>query len=210
MTESTKTPDRILTYLKMNGEQSASALAKHFGITNEGVRLQLLKLEEEGLIESESSVRGVGRPVLLYRLTRKGSEKFPDNHAALTAQLIHSIRNVLGEEALRKIMDHKQDNDYFRYEAQLEGAQDLEERLDKFTSLRNSEGYMAEWARDEEGYIFIENNCPICTAAASCDGFCRSEIQNIRKLLGADIRVERADHTARGDRRCVYRIKTKF
>jgi predicted ArsR family transcriptional regulator len=201
-----KTQDKILIYLKMNGSQSASTLAKQFGMTGEGMRLHLVKLEEEGLILSESFVKGVGRPTILFRLTEKGSKRFPDNHASLTIQLLDNIHHVLGQEALDRVIKAKQETDYLRYENELKEAKDTEEKLALFTSIRTREGYMAELEKNELGWLFIENHCPICSAAIHCNGFCRSEIENIQKLLGDALTIEREDHTASGDRRCVYRI----
>jgi predicted ArsR family transcriptional regulator len=54
--------------------------------------------------------------------------------------------------------------------------------------------------------LFVENHCPICAAAAACQGLCRSELAVFRAVLGADVTVERIDHILAGARRCAYRI----
>ena len=43
-------------------------------------------------------------------------------------------------------------------------------------------------------------------AAAICQGFCRSELDAFRRILGPGCRVERTDHILAGARRCAYRI----
>ena len=86
------------------------------------------------------------------------------------------------------------------------GAQDLETRLDRLTRLRAAEGYMAEWRPTEDGYLLIENHCPICAAAAACQGFCRSELAMFRALL-APASVERTEHVLAGARRCAYLVR---
>jgi len=58
----------------------------------------------------------------------------------------------------------------------------------------------------EIGFLFIENHCPICAAASACRGFCATELDLFRAVLGPDVTVERAEHIVSGDRRCVYRI----
>ena len=65
---------------------------------------------------------------------------------------------------------------------------------------------MAESAAEGQGYILVENHCPICVAATACQGFCRAELDTFRNVLGPDASVERAEHIVAGDRRCVYRI----
>ncbi|NLT04373.1 MAG: transcriptional regulator [Bacteroidales bacterium] len=202
-----KTQDKILIYLKMNGPKTAPALAKAFGMTGEGMRLHLVKLEEEGFIQSAPLVKGVGRPSIEYSLTNKSLQRFPNNHASLTVQLLKNIKQVLGQEALDTLVKSKREADYARYAEEIEPIEGVEGKLKKFTEARTREGYMAELQQDETGWLFIENHCPICSAAASCDGFCQSEIDNIKRLIGDTMTVERDDHAASGDRRCVYRIK---
>lgn len=204
-----KTPNKILKHLKIKGEQTASALAKAFNMTNEGMRLHLLKLEETGMVVAESRSKGVGRPSILYRISEEGNALFPDNHARLTVQLLESVQEALGAEALNLMLEAKRKSDFERYREALANASDEEEKLTLFTEMRSSEGYMAELMHNENEWIFIENHCPICTAAKFCDGFCKVEIENIRALLGDSIQVEREDHALRGDRRCSYRIASQ-
>lgn len=201
-----KTQDNILIHLKMNGSQTVPELAKAFSMTGEGMRLHLVKLEEAGFVTSTSTASGVGRPTLHYSLTEKSQLRFPDNHAALTAQLLTNIRNLLGPEALETLIKAKQKTDFLRYSEALKEAHTTQERLVRLTEARSREGYMAELHPTEDGWLFIENHCPICAAASSCNGFCQSEIDTIRRLLGEKIHVERENHAAHGDRRCTYHI----
>jgi len=81
----------------------------------------------------------------------------------------------------------------------------LVEMVQRLTEARCREGYMAEYALEADGTLtFIENHCPICSAAASCQGFCRSELELFERILGA--RVERTEHILAQARRCCYRI----
>lgn len=204
-----KTQEGILLNIKLKGAQSVSELAKYAGITSEGIRQHLEKLENEGYVESASTAKGVGRPTILYRLTKKGLARFPDSHAGLAVQLLESIRTVLGQEALDKIVEAKQKKDLARYDNALNGQNSIEGRLESLTEIRSKEGYMAEWSKESDGYFFIENHCPICTAATKCDGFCLAELENIQKLLGEKVQVERTEHTVKSSRRCTYRIVEK-
>jgi predicted ArsR family transcriptional regulator len=65
---------------------------------------------------------------------------------------------------------------------------------------------MAESWAEGGGYVLVENHCPICVAATSCQGFCRAELDTFREVLGPDASVERTEHIVAGDRRCAYRI----
>jgi predicted ArsR family transcriptional regulator len=202
-----KTPEKILKHLKMNGAMTAALLAKDFGMTSEGMRLHLLKLEENGLVKSTSRSRGVGRPTILYSLTAMADKQFPDNHANLTVQLLETVQRLLGPDALEKILDDKKDQDFKRYEKALEEATSLDEKLELLTEIRNKEGYMAEWSKEGNEWYFINNNCPICKASSSCGEFCMGEFENIQKLLGEEWKIVRTENTASGNRRCTYVIR---
>ena len=68
------------------------------------------------------------------------------------------------------------------------------------------EGYMAEIRREEDGsWLLWESHCPICAAARTCRGFCRSELVLFRQLL-APATVEREQYLLEGAHRCLYRI----
>ena len=58
------------------------------------------------------------------------------------------------------------------------------------------------------GLLLVENHCPICAAATACQGFCTSELDIFRAVLGPGVTVERSEHIVGGDRRCAYRIAT--
>lgn len=201
--------NRFLMLLKTRGALTASVIAQELGMTKEGARLQLLKYTEEGLIEATNESSGVGRPKQFFSLTAAGNAKFPDTHAELTVKLINTIRNTLGDNALQSIMDANEQTGRDKYMMELAPFDELEGRIAKLTEIRSLEGYMAEYSKDENGYLFIENHCPICAAATSCQGFCSGELNVFRFVLGEKVDINRLDHIVSGDRRCSYRIALK-
>jgi len=201
--------EQILMFLKMRGTQPVSVIAKEFGMTSEGARLHLLKMINEELVKTEHLSIGVGRPATLCSLTEKGHARFPDSHAELTTQLLTSIKALLGEEALKKVILAREKNTLTRYTKAMKNLSDVEDKLTRLTEIRIREGYMAEWQKGQSSYLFIENHCPICTAAAECPEFCHSELKNFRQVLGKDVQVERNDHIIKGARRCAYIITAK-
>lgn len=192
--------------LKTRGALTAASIAQELGITNEGARLQLLKFSEEGLVSSYNESQGVGRPKQFFNLTALGNAKFPDTHAELTVKLISIMRDTLGEDALQAVIDVSEQSGKVRYLNELEPFFSLEDRIAKLTEIRSREGYMAEYTKDKEGYLLIENHCPICAAAKSCQGFCSAELNIFKHVLGDDVQTSRLDHIVSGDRRCAYRI----
>jgi len=201
--------DRLLVLLKTRGPQTAADLGAAVGITGEAARQQLVRLATDGLVLATSEPRGVGRPVQIWRLTTAGNARFPDGHAELTAHLIQSIRTELGEEVLNRLIDLKTAESRTAYAAALKGAASLEEKVERLAETRTREGYMAESWAEGDGYLLVENHCPICVAASACQGFCQAELDTFREVLGPGAVVERSEHIVAGDRRCAYRVTPK-
>ncbi|MBL3658502.1 helix-turn-helix transcriptional regulator [Fulvivirga sediminis] len=200
---------QILIYLKLNGAQPSTVMAKHLKITNEGTRLHLVKLIEQGLVKSEQPTKGVGRPTSIYDITAQGSALFPDTHADLTTQLLQTIKEELGDEALKKLIAAREKDFSAKYNNAIKENDSLENKLEALVNMRTEEGYMATWDKEDDEYILAENHCPICSAAKECQGFCSAELNNFKKVFGSDVEVERSEHIVKGDRRCAYKIKSK-
>jgi predicted ArsR family transcriptional regulator len=198
---------RILYALKSRGPLGSGALATALGITEVGVRQHLGKLQGDGLVAFDDQAGEVGRPKRIWRLTEKGHGRFPDTHADLTVGLIDSIRSVFGDAGLDRLIAARQHAMLSSYRRELAAYGDLSERVAALARLRTAEGYMAEFeAQADGGFLLIENHCPICAAAKTCQGFCRSELELFQAAFGSDCSVTRQEHLLSDGRRCVYRI----
>lgn len=199
--------DKFLRLLKTRGPQPSSMLAKELGITVEGARFQLTRLAEEGLVQATTLSKGVGRPTQIWDITDKGNKRFPDGHAEFSLQLIDSMREVLGQEAVDAVINLREKKANGKYIEALKDVQGLEEKIARLAELRNSDGYFAEWDKEEDGFILIENHCPICAAAHRCADLCDAELNTFKEIFGGQVSVERVDHIIAGSRRCAYKIK---
>lgn len=199
--------NRILILIKTDGPQLAAAIGDALGISGEAARQQLSKMAEEGLVEPVTvAAAGRGRPRQLWHLTASGNRQFPDGHAELTANLLGTLVEQLGPAALDTVISAREAETLQRYRQELGKAHDLAARVEALAAIRTREGYMADqWQEADGSFMLVENHCPICAAATACAGFCRSELETFRAVLGAD--VERSEHILLGARRCAYRIK---
>ncbi len=197
--------ERLLMLLKTRGELQASDAGNILGTTGEAMRQQFVKLEKEGVVRSKAVSQGVGRPAQYWQLTAEGHARFPDTHADLTVQLLRMIRSSLGEAALDQLISTRESETLQHYQAAMLGADSLEEKLQRLATIRTAEGYMANWEKQQDNsFLLIENHCPICAAASTCQGFCRAEREVFSQTLEAN--VERTEHILQGARRCAYRI----
>jgi predicted ArsR family transcriptional regulator len=202
-----RSQDRILFHLKTRGAQTAADVGMRLGMTSVGARQHLLKLETAGLVESEDRRQGQGRPRKFWRLTQRGHGRFPDRHSDLTLDLLRSTREVFGDRGLEKLIGHRERASVAVYRKLVGRQRSLRRKLTTLAEIRSREGYMASVAEDTRGsFVLVENHCPICAAAAACQGLCRSELTIFRAVLGTDVTVERVDHILAGARRCAYRV----
>ena len=201
--------DRILLLLKMRTQATAALVATELGITKEGARKHLLNLAEQGLITSDTKSEGRGRPSTYYTLTSRGMAKFPDSHADITVQLLQSVKQLLGENALELLIGDREAKVYRKYADALSKARSIEEKLHIIAKKRTEEGYMASWQKEDNTYLFVENHCPICAAATECQGFCRSELNNFQQLIGPEYSIKRVDYIIENGTRCSYLIQKK-
>src|SRR5262249_18185544 len=101
-------------------------------------------------------------------------------------QLLRSIRTQLGEEVLDRLIDARAAESRTAYAAALDGAADLGEKVARLAEARTREGDMAEAQPEREGYLLVENHCPICVAAAAWQGFGGAERDPFREGLGPE------------------------
>ena len=203
-----KTQQILLQRLKTRGPQSVKILSKQLDITTMGVRQHLNELAAQGLVTTTAENHQTrGRPAHYWQLTHTGHRQFPDSHAVACVTLITRIRNQFGDEALQDIIRGNQDADLNRYQKALEQTDsDLASQLSKLAELRSEEGFMAEVRLIPNGWLLIQNHCPIYYAAQSSQHYCHSELRLLTTLLSGRATVERTDYLLDGARRCAYKV----
>src|SRR5450830_1116835 len=201
------TAERILFRLKTKGPASTALLAQELAMTAEATRLQVQKLLADDLIKgAQEASSGAGRPKQNWELSAAGHARFPDSHAYLTVQLIGSIKQLFGGEGLDRLITQRESEMRKDYVQACHGLGSVAKKLAQLAELRAAEGYMARVEKQGHDWLLIEDHCPICAAAQSCQGFCRSELQLFQEVIGAEASVTREEHLLAGARRCVYRI----
>jgi len=196
----------IVKRLKADGPLDSARLARRLGLTPMAVRQHLYALQDEKLVAAEERRGARGRPAKYWRLTRDADRLFPEAYAELSVALIGALGEAFGPSGVQKVLDARSAAQRTTYRARLGGTAKLGDKLRALARQRTDEGYMAEVRRDGEAFLFIENHCPICAAATVCQGFCSTELDLFRDVLGPGVTVERGEHIVSGDRRCVYRV----
>lgn len=199
--------ERILFLLKTKGPQTAARLARRLDVTAMGVRQHLYQLADEGLIDYEDRRQRVGRPARHWRLTGAADSRFPDSHAELALGVIEAVRSTFGPAGIERLIAQRTKQQLAQYRRRIPADDSPDRKLAVLAAIRRDEGYMAEWSRQADGsLLFIENHCPICAAARTCQGLCAGELDLFRGVFGDGVAVERTEHILDGHRRCAYRI----
>lgn len=201
-----KTTEKIIDKIKREGAITAKQVAECFAITTMGARQHLQTLEDEGVIAFHDVKVKIGRPTRHWTLTKAGHEQFSNRHSDLTIQMFDAVESIFGSEGLSQVVQRRESNTLANYQSQISHSMTLESKVRTLTEIRTSEGYMAEYQPTENGFLLIENHCPICQAATRCESLCQSELNIFQTLLGEHIEVSRSEHIVQGARRCCYQI----
>src|SRR5688572_15312723 len=190
----TKTRRRIVKLLKSEGAMDSATLAARLQVTAMAVRQHLYALQQEKLVTAEERRAPRGRPAKFWRLTQEADRLFPEAYAELNAALITSVEDAFGPDGMARLLDARVARQRADYRSRITASAPLAKRVQQLARIRADEGYMAEVKRDGQGFLFIENHCPICAAATACQGFCASELDLFRTALGPGVSVERTEH----------------
>ena len=134
----------ILTAIKRDGGQSVKELAAQFGMSYMGIKQHCLDLEREGYLDTWRRPKPVGRPEMLYRLTKRAETLFPEVRNPLTIEILDAVQQTYGLAAPTKILFG-----IFNHRAEVYRGQipvgTLPERALEFSHLRSADGYMAQY-----------------------------------------------------------------
>ena len=202
-----KTRRLVLLAIKEHGQLTADELAEMLNISTVAVRRHLDNLKHDNLVQYEEVQRGVGRPNFVYSLTEKADHLFPRNYQDLAYDMLASVQEMFGKEAVDAIFAKRAKKITAVYRPHV-NAVSLEGRVDQLVQLRQNDGYMATWdSEDGQEFVVTELNCPIQHVAEECSQACHEDLTLYSNLLDAD--VIRLTHKVKGDNTCAYKIKPK-
>ncbi len=193
----------ILNLLKRQGPLDAGAVAKELALTPAAIRLQLSRLEEDGLLSHRDELtEGRGRPRHVYQLTSAAEALYPKRYGDLTTELL----GYLGGPDASQVDELFEQRRRRRVAGALPRTADLpfDEQVAALTAILDEDGYLADAERLADGsWRITEHNCAILTVAHGFSQACSSELAFIREALpGATVR--RVAHLMDGAHVCAY------
>lgn len=201
-----ETRQTILFAIKHNGPITILELASRLKMTREAVRMQLVQLENEGWIEKRTK-RDIGyeggRPSMYYSLTTEGEHLFPKHYDFLTVEVLDTVAEQLGAEALNQILATMTQARIREWEPRLHGL-NLEERIEALKEIYLTEDAFMDVEASGDRLALVERNCPFLNVAKRRPVLCSVTVSMLTQLLG--YRVVREERFQQGDGRCVFRV----
>jgi len=200
----------ILEELKRTGGLAVPALAEVIGMSYMGTKQHCLKLAETGFVESWRVPRvKVGRPEILYRLTRKAEGLFPFAGVEVTVGLLEGAAKMFGATAPDKLLQQYLMQQRDEWLPKLGRSKSLVERATKLADLRAKAGSLSRCHYDQEGGFRIEEfHHPLRPVFERWPNARVIELRLMEEMLGTKV-VRKEVHGGRaGPARVDYEVAT--
>lgn len=196
---------RILEYVKRAGDASADGVAADLGVTASAARQHLVALERDGLLEHRAVRAGPGRPRHLFALTPAGDALFPRAYAELTNELLEYVEDE-DPTLLERIFERRARRRLQRARERM-ARLGFPDRVRVVAELLDEDGYLAEFARRDDGaFVITEHNCAVLSVALRYRHACSSELDFLRAAL-PEAEVTRIAHRINGGHVCAYLVR---
>ena len=199
------TKNEILQLVKMRGRAAIREISQTLAITPMAVRRHVRQLQKAGLLHTEKTKQGRGRPADSCLLTELGDGLFPRAYDRFSAELIASLASLDGEEKVNQLFEARQRQLVEKF-ADRTAGKSREARVQEAAAILCEEGYMAEYSKlSARRFLITEHNCAIAHIAQKCSQACQSELCFLAQLLHAE--VQRQEHVLKGDSTCSYLVE---
>jgi predicted ArsR family transcriptional regulator len=192
----------VLHELKRSNGLPVKELARRLGMSYMGVKQHCLDLQRDGYLDTWRNPKPIGRPEMLYRLTRKSHELFPLQSHEMLLQVLAAAKQLYGPTAPAKLLFIHFREKTEAYRAKLRG-ETIEERVKWFTRLRDREGCMPEVTAGPPMQI-LERHSPIADLFTAFPEAGAMERELFERVLGAKVRRE--SKASGGLYECVFEI----
>jgi predicted ArsR family transcriptional regulator len=197
------TREVIFHTIKASPQIAVDALAEAADVSPVTVRHHLNGLQADGLIESESVRRKVGRPYYVYSISERGQEMFPKRYVRLTSRLLSEMKDRLPDDVIAEVFQGVVDSVLEEHRGEFEHL-DMEARLDYLVKILTEEGFLSKWERTENGYTVIEYSCPYLSVGNNHHEICHFDQQLILGIL--DVPVQQRSCMLSGAACCEFTV----
>ena len=180
----------ILNSLKRTKGMSVNELVEKMGMSYMGIKQHCLTLQRDGYLDTWRRPQKMGRPEMVYRLTRRSHDLFPVDSNQFTLELLESIREIHGANAPDKLLYNVFQKRIATLRTKVKGD-NVAERAKWLAKVRDNEGYMAQFLPSEkDGPQILECHSPILNLLEKYPILARLEQEMFEAVLGTSVRRE--------------------
>lgn len=152
----------ILNTLKRTKGMSVNELVAKMKMSYMGIKQHCLTLERDGYLDTWRRPQKMGRPEMVYRLTKRTHDLFPCDSNDLTLELLKSINEIYGPNAPEKMLFNVFERKGALLKEKVKG-ETVVDRAKALVKQRESEGYMSQFITEEKegGPQILECHSPI-------------------------------------------------
>jgi predicted ArsR family transcriptional regulator len=181
----------ILNSLKRSKGMSVNELVRKMKMSYMGIKQHCLTLQRDGYLDTWRRPQKMGRPEMVYRLTRRSHDLFPTDSNRLTLELLRSAQEIYGRNAPEKLLYNVFERKITSTKEKVKGDT-VADRAKWLARLRDSEGHMAQFSIDEKegGPQILECHSPIMNLLDRYPIIARLEQDLFEAVLGTTVRRE--------------------
>jgi predicted ArsR family transcriptional regulator len=181
----------ILNSLKRTQGMSVNELVTKMKMSYMGIKQHCLTLQRDGYLDTWRRPQKMGRPEMVYRLTRRTHDLFPTDSNSVTLELLKSIQEIYGPNGPEKLLYNVFERKGATLKAKTKG-ETVAERAKWLAKVRDGEGYMAQFITEEKegGPQILECHSPILNLLDRYPIVGRLEQDMFAAVLGTRVRRE--------------------
>ena len=180
----------ILNSLKRTKGMSVNQLVDKMKMSYMGIKQHCLTLQRDGYLDTWRRPQKMGRPEMVYRLTRRSHDLYPSDSNQFTLELLQSIQEIHGPNAPEKLLYNIFEKRTAALKAKSKG-ETVAERAKWLAKVRDGEGYMSQFTTEEkDGPQIVECHSPILNLIERYPLVGRLEQDMFEAILGTPVRRE--------------------
>src|SRR5216684_2031202 len=129
----------IVNSLKRTKGMSVNELVEKMGMSYMGIKQHCLTLQRDGYLDTWRRPQKMGRPEMVYRLTRRTHDLFPTDSHQFTLELLKSTQEIYGPNAPEKLLFNVFERKTAALKAKAMGGT-VAERAKRLARSRDGEG----------------------------------------------------------------------
>ena len=177
----------IINSLKRTRGMSVNELVGRMNMSYMGIKQHCITLHRDGYLDTWRRPQKMGRPEMVYRLTRRSHDLFQCDSNQFTLDMLKAAQEIYGPNAPEKLLYNVFKKKTAALKAKAKGNT-LAERAKWLAHVRDAEGYMAEFITDKDGPQILECHSPVMNLLEHYPIIGRFEQDMFEAVIGTGVR----------------------